>query len=713
MNGDVAAWYRAAVGGRARRRFMAGTWTMALVAAVFAMATPARAATPALVATGFLAVTTGSGSSQISRFHLDGSGKKQLTNGPANHYGPSLSPDGKLVLFTGEDGGVSEIYRMNVDGTGVIPITKSPTSAGGASWSPNGGSISYAGTAPGSNQYQVFKAAPDGSGAVQLTHSTGGNNGAPAWSPDGKMIAYVNSGVDTTGNSFSKIWLINGADGSGAKALSGGTGDNYPAWINNGSILFARSDNAGKTSVVLGINLAGVETAQSPTDVFITEPKPLPGGKSYGATMLTGTHLGLVTVSRSNGAALAAAPGTFVLAASTTDGGFVLNPIAVNDGDVFTIAWILAAPSAAANAPAAAAPSVPWLPILFGVVVLALVGGVATYLLRKPKDPCVKEKAAVDRWTARLQRDLAAMAANPPADQATILTDAIALDRASLAAAERELARCQGTAAPAAPPAGGSTYPLTKEKPVEPVKPPPPVTPPPVAPPPVAPPTPPPLVTPPPVIPPPTKEKPKPPPRRDPCPDGSQPKTDVACTCEIELFLLSKAKIEIDGAYQAGEEDIDKAIEGLENALTVASIGTGLIGAVTDPVGSILGTLGVPSVDDATGKATDAAMDALKQLGEQLKKLRKYGWMTVTCPRQRFRFSCVVTSECQDGYWVVTDRSLTMEKLGRATPVTMSNAPHVAGPAELHHAAQQIVNWAAGYNGAAERKMKECEQACK
>jgi len=55
-------------------------------------------------------------------------------------------------------------------------------------------------------------------------------------------------------------------------------------------------------------------------------------------------------------------------------------------------------------------------------------------------------------------------------------------------------------------------------------------------------------------------------------------------------------------------------------------------------------------------------MDALKQLGEQLKKLRKYGWMTVTCPRQRFRFSCVVTSECQDGYWVVTDRSLTMDR---------------------------------------------------
>jgi len=77
-----------------------------------------------------------------------------------------------------------------------------------------------------------------------------------------------------------------------------------------------------------------------------------------------------------------------------------------------------------------------------------------------------------------------------------------------------------------------------------------------------------------------------------------------------------------------------------------------------------------------------------------------------------FRFSCVVTSECQDGYWVVTDRSLTMEKLGKGTPVTMSNAPYVAGPADLPRAEQQIQNWAAGYNRAAERKMKECEKAC-
>jgi hypothetical protein len=182
----------------------------------------------------------------------------------------------------------------------------------------------------------------------------------------------------------------------------------------------------------------------------------------------------------------------------------------------------------------------------------------------------------------------------------------------------------------------------------------------------------------------------------------------------VEFWVLSKARIEVDGAYAAGEDDIDAAIEGLEKSLTVAGIGTGLIGAVTDPVGSITGTVlglaGVPS--DPTDAATDAAVKGLQGLGEKLKGLRKYGRMNVTCPRQRFEFSCVITSECQGGQWVVTDRSLSMKKLGRGTPVTMSNSPTLAGPGDVARSIQQVEAWAAGHNRGEERKMRGCEAAC-
>ena len=66
------------------------------------------------------------------------------------------------------------------------------------------------------------------------------------------------------------------------------------------------------------------------------------------------------------------------------------------------------------------------------------------------KPPCEKEKAEVEKWRERLQRDLALLAANPSADQAAILNDSIDNDRTALDEAEVKLSslcgdRCPGS----------------------------------------------------------------------------------------------------------------------------------------------------------------------------------------------------------------------------------------------------------------------------
>src|ERR1700687_3850147 len=112
--------------------------TIAMLSAILALAGSSVAASAAVVAAGFVAVTNGSGSLQISAFRLDGSLERRLTTGPANHHYPSLSPDGTELLYTGDEGGYDEIYRIHVaEPTAAVRITAAPLMANSASWSPD------------------------------------------------------------------------------------------------------------------------------------------------------------------------------------------------------------------------------------------------------------------------------------------------------------------------------------------------------------------------------------------------------------------------------------------------------------------------------------------------------------------------------------------------------------------------------------------------
>jgi len=101
------------------------------------------------VPTGFVAVTDGTGTLQISQYALDGTLVRRLTTGPANHNYPSISPDGTQLLFSGDEGGRSEVYRRGLRaGSPATRLTTEPITATSPSWSPNGRSIVYSALGP-------------------------------------------------------------------------------------------------------------------------------------------------------------------------------------------------------------------------------------------------------------------------------------------------------------------------------------------------------------------------------------------------------------------------------------------------------------------------------------------------------------------------------------------------------------------------------------
>jgi Tol biopolymer transport system component len=103
-------------------------------------------------------------------------------NGDLAERAPVFSPDGKKIATTYRQSDHYEVHTMNADGTGEVRLTDMSA-------------IAIAD--------QIIKG--------QTPHSW--NNAAPAWSPNGKQIAFV-----TDRNGRWEIWVMN-ADGSGQHPL--------------------------------------------------------------------------------------------------------------------------------------------------------------------------------------------------------------------------------------------------------------------------------------------------------------------------------------------------------------------------------------------------------------------------------------------------------------------------------------------------------------
>lgn len=145
---------------------------------------------------------------------------------------PMLSPDGtRIVYCSGRDTIYWQIYVVNTDGTAAKRLSNSRNGdACGPAWSSDGKKIAYhafAQTEPSRNP-EIWVMDADGSNPKRLT-----DHGIdPTWSPDGKQIAFASHR-----DGVFQIYVMN-ADGTNMRRLTKGNAESSnPAWAPDGGAI--------------------------------------------------------------------------------------------------------------------------------------------------------------------------------------------------------------------------------------------------------------------------------------------------------------------------------------------------------------------------------------------------------------------------------------------------------------------------------------------
>jgi Tol biopolymer transport system component len=168
--------------------------------------------------------------SGIRLMQADGSHIQELTYG----FSPIWSPVNDQIAYYADNPPSdlnSDVLLVNADGHAYHKLTDNALNDWGPAWSPDGRQIAYVSSRDGNDEIYVMSVDAANCPALacdktpeRLTYNSTMDS-APAWSPDGRYIAF-----QSERDGHSEIYLMR-SDGSNLQRLTFGKADNrFPVW---------------------------------------------------------------------------------------------------------------------------------------------------------------------------------------------------------------------------------------------------------------------------------------------------------------------------------------------------------------------------------------------------------------------------------------------------------------------------------------------------
>ncbi len=273
------------------------------------------------------------GNNEIYTMDANGQNPRNLTANPASDTSPDWSPVADEIAFISDREGGFDLYVQNLASGAVRRLTTDAQAKSDPDWSPDGSRIVFWQLLDQSAQLKVIEVA---SGEVTLLLAEGQNQW-PAWSPDGREIAFFSPSAD--GKLAVRLYALE--DGSVTDFVSNSVDNARPEWSPDGQQLAFMSNRDGNFNIYIasadGISLSRLTS--NPEDDTSPAWQPRPADLDFSDTTV-GQGVNMVAGAIDPAQQVALGPGDATIFA----------PEVANPADLFTVRLQLA-PAVAAGAP--------------------------------------------------------------------------------------------------------------------------------------------------------------------------------------------------------------------------------------------------------------------------------------------------------------------------------------------------------------------------